>query len=532
MKKHFTTGLITALAISAPLKTNANEIINPTGLDQIHHIINTDAKLNKKATDQDLLTAHQSISTMNSLLKKAIISNGLANDGFISIADTREINRYLIENYADEWYQYRGENLGDNSTGFYTVNRKHRRSETTVQGTNAVSLWGKIYNLGFTDFNQKNKSLTDYTGRKSASFSSVGYALGEIIHNDVSNGSLTNVDFQEVSGTTETSLDSIVQAILTDEGLIRKIATGDIRQGALAADAMNHLIIEAIKAEGLGNDGKLSTADIRLINQYLVDNAKGIWPELHGDDENDEETSFHLVQNDGARARMFADNVVNSVADGIYHLGFETNFKNNLANEDGDKNKRFEKVAWWLDTILKNDLKAGKLNNPDYQEVIATTGTAFDFIIDTIFNDEGLLLKVSMADIREGARSANGMNELLVEGIRATHIADDHFISTDEVRTLNQYLVANHAQLWAELHGDDEDTKKTGYHLVQNDGARGVSYGKNIINQWADSVYHLGFYTSSDKRLVNEDGDKNASFKKLSYWLNMLLQEDYEKGIF
>ena len=45
---------------------------------------------------------------------------------------------------------------------------------------------------------------------------------------------------------------------------------------------------------------------------------------LHGDDEDGEETGFHLVQNDGAKTRLFGDeNAIDTVADGIYHLGFQ-----------------------------------------------------------------------------------------------------------------------------------------------------------------------------------------------------------------
>ena len=47
------------------------------------------------------------------------------------------------------------------------------------------------------------------------------------------------------------------------------------------------------------------------------------WIRLHGDDEDGEETGFHLVQNDGAKTGCAANNAVDTVADGIYHLGFE-----------------------------------------------------------------------------------------------------------------------------------------------------------------------------------------------------------------
>ncbi len=528
-KTFFSVSLAASLSLFSQTVVHADEIVEPTGLNQIHDIIDTDARLQTKVTPENRALAHQAVTNMNAAINEAIKAQGLANDGFISVADTRDINLYLVDNYASDWYRFRGENLGTESTGYYTVDKKGAR--TLALGSNAVALWGQLYDLGFPATGNRNNRLTNYEGNKASSFKTVGYSLGEIIQQDVDSGVLNNADFQEFTGTTQTALDSIIEAILTDEGLIARIPTSDIRAGAEAADAMNQLIIEAIIEEGLANDGRLSTADIRQINQYLVANHLEAWSVLHGDDEDGEETGFHLVQNDGAYARMFADNVVNSVADGIYHLGFATDHKNRLLNEDGDKNKRFEKVAWWLDTILKPQLDSGALNNNDYQEVQGTTNTSFDKIVPYIYNNEGLLLKVSMTDIRAGAAAANGMNELLVEAIRETGVASDDFISAEEVGTLNEYLVSNHVALWAELHGDDENDEETGYHLVQNDGARGTAYGRNVINQLADSVFHLGFATPYNNRLANEDGDKNASFRKVSYWLNKSLQTDYAAGV-
>ncbi|MFT5660750.1 MAG: hypothetical protein ACI9TV_001392 [Sulfurimonas sp.] len=533
--------MIAATALLASVSASAEEIIEPTGIDQIKDIVQNDTGIKwwlEKRAKLPLSTlnlATPSIDGMNALIKEAIKVEGLVNDGVLSIADVREINTYLVTNHANTWYELRGQNAGNDSTGFYTVNRRGVRSNTTILDSNAVNMWGHIYNLGFEAYSpnakRKQQNLTDYTGRKQQSFTTVGYWLGEIMKADIASGELNNPDYEEVEGTTGTKLDIIVKTIFNDQGLLRRISTGDMREGATSADGMNHLIVEAIKAEGLGNDGKLTTADIRTINNYLVSNHKEEWAGLHGDDENNEETGYHTVQNDGAHTRMFADNVMNSVADGIYHLGFETNNKNRLLNEDGNKNKSFEKVAWWLDTALKTDLLEGKFNNPEYEEVEGTTGTTFDKIVPYIYNDQGLLLKVSMEDIRAGANAANEMNKLIVEAIKTTGVAADNDISTDDAKTINQYLVSHYQSLWAELHGDDENGEETGYHRIQNDGARGIAYNTNVMNSLADGIYHLGFETPHANRLVNEDGNKNKSFKKVAYWLNKSLQEDYAVGI-
>ena len=495
------------------------EIIEPTGLDQIHEVISNDRKLNAKVPAKDIAKAQEASTQMNKLIKEAIKVNALANDGVISIADTLEINRYLVKNYSDKWSKLRED--------FALIEKKAR---VTALNRNAVrNVWGKIYNLGFEAVNN-NKNTTNLDGDKSSSFKTVGYYLGVVAKNDALSGELKNENFKEVEGTTGTKLDMIVNVILNDRGLLRNVPTSDLRAGAKTADEMNHLIVEAIKVEGLGNDKKLTTADIRTINNYLVANYAQKWAELHGDDEDGEETGYHRVQNDGATTRLYADNVINSIADGIYHLGFKTNLKNRLVNEDGNANKRFEKVAWWLDSSLKKDLQEGKFDNPDFKEVKGTTGTSFDKIIPYIYNNEGLIYHVSMEDIREGARTANEMNKLIVEGIKATGIAQDDYISIDDVKALNKYLVTNYASEWAELHGNDEDNEETGYHRIQNDGATGTMNNRNTINNLADGIYHLGFPTRFKNNLENEDGNKNVSFSNVAYWLNKALKDDFLRG--
>jgi hypothetical protein len=93
---------------------------------------------------------------------------------------------------------------------------------------------------------------------------------------------------------------------------------------------------------------------------------------------------------------------------------------------------------------------------------------------------------------------------------------------------MNQFLVENYSTEWAMLHGDDEENEETGYHKVQKDGAKTKLFEKNAINRVFDGIYHLGFATTYEKHLVNEDGDKNISFKKVAQWLNQLLKDELD----
>ena len=108
---------------------------------------------------------------------------------------------------------------------------------------------------------------------------------------------------------------------------------------------MNLILAEAIRAMGVANDGVIDTWDIRDINTYIRTHFAEQWATLHGDDECREETGFHLVQDDGARTQLFGDdNAVNTVADGLYHLGFGI-CGNRLLNEDGNANAS---LGTWL----------------------------------------------------------------------------------------------------------------------------------------------------------------------------------------
>ena len=320
-------------------------------------------------------------------------------------------------------------------------------------------------------------------------------------------------------------LEKIIQIIETDEHLNRKVSSENIADAVRCAKRMNEILIEAIIETGAANDNKLSTVDTREMNDYIFTHYHDEWVVIHGDDEDSgEETGFHKVRANGARTKLFGKNAINRVADSIYHLGFESHRKNRLLNEDGNNNASYKNVAQWLDALLRDDLAAGNLINPDINEIVGNTETGLDQIIDIIYQDIGLQKRISLGDLRDGSNAANQMNHLILEAIGATNAAEGGLLSTDDVKNINTYLVTNHSEQWAQIHGDDEASgEETGFHKVQSDGAKTKLYGKNAVNKVFDGIYHLGFETPYRNRLVNEDGNKNASFKKVTFWLNQLL---------
>ena len=96
--------------------------------------------------------------------------------------------------------------------------------------------------------------------------------------------------------------------------------------------------------------------------------------------------------------------------------------------------------------------------------------------------------------------------------------------------TSTQYIRTHYAEKWAALHGDDECREETGFHLVQDDGARTQIFGDdNAIDTVVDGLYHLGFGIR-DNRLLNEDGNANANLRDVAFWLNEFLAADLTKG--
>jgi hypothetical protein len=89
------------------------------------------------------------------------------------------------------------------------------------------------------------------------------------------------------------------------------------------------------------------------------------------------------VQNDGASSELPRRNAVNTVADGIYHLGFEIRH-NCLLNEDGNKNASLEDVAYWIGDLLQEDLAAGTLANHNLVPDFETIGRAEVFFFASV----------------------------------------------------------------------------------------------------------------------------------------------------
>ena len=148
-------------------------------------------------------------------------------------------------------------------------------------------------------------------------------------------------------GTTGTGLDQIIHVIGTDMGLDHNVSHQQIAEGAGAVDTINRLIINAIPATGAANHGVITTTKTYGLSDHIRATSYATCVAAHGDDETGVETGFHLVQGDGGTAKLFGEDAVNTVFDGIFHIGFGTQ-EDRFVNEDG--NARVEIVAYWRTT--------------------------------------------------------------------------------------------------------------------------------------------------------------------------------------
>ncbi|MEF8728014.1 MAG: calcium-binding protein [Accumulibacter sp.] len=180
---------------------------------------------------------------------------------------------------------------------------------------------------------------------------------------------------------TGTGLDRIVDIIKSDHGLARQTDAGDINQGAKAADALNQIIVDLIGRTGAHADGWITVEELTEINRLIRGNATLLkrWTDLHGDDEGDQVSGYHFVQGNGATTRFFGQNLVDTVGDGIYHLGFEIR-DGRFLNEDGDANASLSDVATWLNffygkaPIVLGDEAANTINGDERAEQLNAGG--------------------------------------------------------------------------------------------------------------------------------------------------------------
>ncbi len=464
-----------------------------TGLDQFVDYIYADNGLAGATDGRHVTQGAGYANSLNQLIVEAATATGAAADGKFTVDEVVAMNQYIRANHLTEWTALHGDDEDGTETGFHLV--QNDGSTTQYRGQNLVNTVADgVYHLGFEI---QNGQFLNEDGNANASVQQVAEWLTQ---------------FFTDHSTTNTGLDQVTNLIMADKGLDCRISDAQIAAGADAADGLNHMIADAITATGVAADNDISVADVQALNAYIRADAGRLaqWTALHGDDEDGTETGFHLVQNDGANTKFFGQNLVNTVADGMYHLGFEIQ-NGRFLNEDGNENATLKDVSDWVNYFYTDQ---------------STTGTGLDRIVDVIKTDRGLSKYTNAGDINGGAHAADGLNHIIVDEINGTNANADGWITSEDLRAMNAAIRGDADLLarWTELHGDDEDGSETGFHLVQNDGASTNYFGKNLVNTVADGIYHMGFEIQGD-RFLNEDGNANATLSDVASWLNVFYNQ-------
>lgn len=332
-----------------------------------------------------------------------------------------------------------------------------------------------------------------------------------------------------IIGTTGTGLDRAIDLIANDYGLNMGTSGSAIREGAAAADAMNGLIVSAIRSLGLANDGEITVSDIYSLNAYLRTNGQARFSALYGTDKDGIETGFQRVSGDGAVTRLFGDAGVDRVLDSLYSLAFEIK-DGHLTSPRNYWGAGVDDVAHWLNTLLAPELAAGTLKNAKADpQAHGTTGTGLDLITERLLDDIGLNHRISQKQINDAAKAADGMAKIMLQAIKETGVADDNKLDPMDMVDLNRWIIVNKLSEWTQLHGDDEGAFESGLHYAQGDGGRDYIYGDLSVDTVADGIYHIGFKISGD-RFENEDGNANQRITDTSDWISLLLRDDLASG--
>ena len=468
-----------------------------TGFDQLVDFVKNDIQLSQSISTADMQEGLDAANGILGMIAEAIRETGAGSSGKFLAEDVGKINAYVRENHYEEFVKLHGDDGAEGETGFHKVQLDGALSTYGVRGKNSLvnDVLDSLLHIGFE---VKDGVLVNEDGDANASLERMANIMN---------------DFFIDRSNTGTGLDALTDAILGDRRLAWKVSDEDRYEGAEAANGINGLILEAMATTGAGENGKVTADDVRAINAWIRENKLEAFTALHGDDENGVETGFHKVQGDSAFSKIFGQNLVDTVADGIYHIGFEIE-GDSFLNEDGAANASVQDVADYLTYFLSGQ---------------GSTGTGLDKLVQILKSDRGLAARTSAADINAGAEAADGLNHLIAEAIQTQGLDRDGVLNIEDVKAINAYIRENHYERFLELRGNDEDGVETGFHLVQGDGGKILndatpgrcnSYsGDSIIDMVMDGLYHIGFEIKDDK-LLNEDGVAMNKLGNIASWLN------------
>ncbi len=286
---------------------------------------------------------------------------------------------------------------------------------------------------------------------------------------------------------------------------------------------LNQMIRIALYETGVWNDKKFTASDAYTLKEYInkkyIDQEQTVkmngefWKQIK---------IFEKLMNEEMHAPLLKSRNAVELYKWVYRDLAENRFRDL---------PRLQEVAIFISTLTKKEMLEGTFYNESKNMTFTSSETTLDRMIPFILNEQGLNYSLPKKDLIEAAQSSAEMNILLVKAIRELGIADNKNISTNEIKLLNKYIVANYAKEWQKAHGRNNRVAEDGFHAIQNKGATTFIRGENGINSVGDSIYHLGYASKYPNNLVNENGQKNATHASIAYWLNVSFQKvDYKNN--
>lgn len=507
-----------------------------TGLDHIVELVDTDRRLARDLEVAAVTEGARAAATMNGLLIDAVQATGVAVDGGFSAADVATLNAHLVATQGDAWAAAYGSD--GPADGFHAVLQTENNA-TRLFDKKAISyVAARLYQIGLET--PSSERVANENGTTTALFKHVAGWLDDLLAADLAGGDAAAAPLVDdpaafrVEPATGTGLDVLVEIIQDDAALARDLEVEEILQGARHGDAMNVLLVDAIRATGVANDGALQKPDLLVVSDHIQAHHGAEWRALHGSAATND--GFHvLTQTENNAIDLFGRKAVAYVADWIWHVGLGYTEDERFVDGNGDPGNLVKQVGGWIGELLADDLAAGTLANPAVELTIEpSTGTGLDVLVELIQADEGLAQALRVDDIRAGARAGDAMNTMLVDAIRSTGVAADGAFDASDLRAVSDHIRDHQREAWIEAHGDhDPETgAAAGFHLLKRTENNSTElFGRKAIDYVADRIWYTGFgYTDDGDNLLNQRGVASNRVDQVAGWIEDLVAEDLADG--
>ncbi|MCX5969119.1 MAG: hypothetical protein NTV57_16105 [Cyanobacteria bacterium] len=156
-----------------------------------------------------------------------------------------------------------------------------------------------------------------------------------------------------------------------------------------------------------------------------------------------------------------------------------------------------------------------------------SSDSGLDQLLGWVASDGGLAGANDASAIAAGLAAVDGLNRLLIDGLRAIGVLEKAVLDVADVVALNAWVRdPSHPErlaLFSTLHGDDNNAVESGFHTIQGNGGSRKFDGLALIDTVLDGLYHFGFALNGDgSRFTNEDDADNAALSDVARWLTTL----------